>query len=433
MAISMNWIPILLFSMSAWLVLSLLKKGSDLLSPARVFGLTWSVVFGLVSLKLSRLQFDWTLTQWVYALLGPASFLLGLFIAYASNLGAVLRPISEMRTVIRTQNINGSRLFSLIIIAFVTYLIGYLVIYLVKGYVPLFTWNPAAVRTDYFVFGVGLFIHHMPIVVLFALVYHLLVPGNRTKKRVLKAMVFVTALTYLFLLQRYQFIMIAVMMFTVLYYTTRYLRLRTMLGFASLGVLMIYAVATLRAGKVIQLYLYTMSRMKYSYKYAIFTEPYMYIVMNLENFVHAVRKLENFSYGYYTFDYAFALTGLKYPIREYFGLVDTPFLFSGYNTYTLFWTLYRDFGMFGICLLPLIGGIAVGFLYYSLRMNPTIERVAFYGVIVFVMVLSFFLSPLGYLWFVYILAWMMLIFKLISVRPANDPQQAGPGDLRVGH
>jgi len=396
------------------------KRGADIISPARVFGLTWSVVIGLANLKLSRLQSDWTLSQWIYVLMGPISFLVGLFVTYVMNIGARLHPVDEIRQTLRSQKINNSKLFYLIILAFVTYFSGYIVINIVKGPIPIFAVNPSAARTEFSVFGLGLFIYNMPIVVFFSLAYHLFVRGNSGRKWILKIIVFITAITYLFLLQRYALIMISVLMFTLLYYTTRHIRFRTMVLFMMLGIFVIYSVATLRAGKIIQTALYVTSEMKFSSQYAIFTEPYMYVVMNVENFVHALSKLEQHTFGYYTFNFILALTGLKHWIEGYFGIVDTPYLFSGYNTYTLFWTFYRDFGLLGISLIPILLGFFVGSFYYSMRRLPTIERVSFYGIIVFVMGLSFFINLLGFLWFVYIIVWMVIILKFIRVNSVHD-------------
>jgi oligosaccharide repeat unit polymerase len=400
----------------------MIKKDADILSPARVFSFIWCIVFALANLKLSKLQFNWTPTQWTYALMGPLSFLIGIFVIYILYADSKLQTKEEMREMFKMIKVKDTILFYLIIIAFITYIGGYFVIYLVKGYLPIFTSNAAAARIDYFIFGVGLLIHHMPIIVFFTIVYHLFVKGHIGKKWILKLIGIITTLTYLFLLQRYQLIMISVMVFTLLYYTSRYIRFKTMVLFLILGVLVIYSVASLRSGKIIQLVLYKTSLMKFSPEYAIFTEPYMYMVMSIENFVHSVSKLDSYTFGCYTFDWFFALIQLKYPIKGYFGLVDTPYLFSGYNTYTLFWTLYRDFGVFGISLVPFIGGLVVGSIYYRMRRSPTIELVSFYSIIVFVMVLSFFLSPLGFLWFVYIVAWMVLILKLVCIKkvPVNS-------------
>jgi oligosaccharide repeat unit polymerase len=413
----MNYISAIFFSLAFAIVVTMLKRGADILSPARLFGLVWSVVFGLANLKFSRLQASWSLEQWSYALLGPLSFLLGLYIMRVSNLRVRLSTLSNMRKAIRREKINEQKLFYLICASFMLYILGYVIIFAVKGYIPMFARNPAAARIDYFIFGVGLFIHNMPVVVFFAAVYHLLRTGTGVRKSLLKAMAAVSLLTYLMLLQRYQLMMLSFMIFTLMYYGTKAIRFRTMILFLSMGVLIFYSIATIRVGQIVQMALYTTSQMKFSYDYAIFTEPYMYVVMNIENFVRAVDKLEAFSFGYYTFDFTLALTGLKHWIGEYFGLVETPFLVSGYNTYSIFWTFYRDFGVFGLTFVPLVGGLFVGSTYYALRRDPTVERLSYYCIIVFVIGLSFFLSPLGFLWFAYIVGWIVLILKLVRVRP----------------
>ena len=101
---------------------------------------------------------------------------------------------------------------------------------------------------------------------------------------------------------------------------------------------------------------------------------------------------------------------------DYFGIIDTPFLVSGYNTYTIFFNFYRDFGVVGISFIPLIYGFLVGGIYHLFRSNPTIERFSLYGISVFMMFLSFFINPLGYLWFLYICVWIIGVSKLIQIR-----------------
>ncbi len=412
----MNLTSATFFTAAFLIFCSFFRRGSDVFSPARIFGITWCIVFGLVCLKFSRLQFHWTSLQWILALMGPASFLLGLFFAYVINADAKMLSMKQMRTRLKEYAVDESKLFSLIIVVFLLYCAGYLTIYLVKGYVPMFSFKPSSARIDYFIFGVGLFIHHMPIVFFFTVLYHLVVEGKKGKKNILKFITIFTVLTFIMLLQRYPVMMISVMVFAFLYYTTRYIKFQTVFLFLSAAVALVYSVATVRAGQLVQLYLYTTSQMKFPFRYAIFTEPYMYVVMNVENLVNGMKKLEVFSYGYYSFDFVFSITGLKYWMKEYWGLVDNPFLFSGYNTYTLFWSYYRDFGIIGISLFPMAGGLLVGAIYYAMRRKPTIGLLTTYSMIVFIMGMSFFVNLLSFLWFVYIVAWFALILKLIRVR-----------------
>ena len=269
----MNWIPIIFFSLAVLILCTMFRRDADIISPARLFGMTWSIVLALASLKLSRLQFEWTGLQWVYVLMGPVSFLAGLFVTYVMNVGMKLYPVNEIRQILRTQRINDTNLFYFILLAFITYVIGYSSVALAKGQIPLFTRNPSAARTEFLVFGIAMFIFNMNVVVFFSFVYHLFVHDNLGKKRILKIISFITLLTYLFLLQRYQVIMVTVMVFALLYYSSRYIRLKTMLVFVAFGTLVFYLIATLRSGQIIQFALYKTSLMKFSPQYAVFTEP----------------------------------------------------------------------------------------------------------------------------------------------------------------
>ncbi len=143
----------------------------------------------------------------------------------------------------------------------------------------------------------------------------------------------------------------------------------------------------------------------------------MYVVMNLENFTRSVDRLDAFTYGYYTFDFTTALFGLKHWISDYFGLIDTPYLVSSYNTYTSFWTFYRDFGVPGVAVIPALLGWGISSSYYWMRTNPNLRSLTFYSVAVFVMFISFFNSPLGFLWFVYNMLVVYIILRVIRVRP----------------
>jgi len=396
-------------------LLSSFRRGADLLSPSRVFILVWSFVLGLTELKLSYLQHEWSFQSWIMLLIGPASFLLGIFIVTVFNLDTTMIPVEEMRVRIRLARVSESRFFAVLGFSVALYLLSYITIYLVKGSIPLLSGDPAAARKEFSIFGIGVFLNSFTFTLYFVLIYHILIKGKPGRKWVLKTLVFVSGGTYILLLQRFQIVMAGVMCFSLLYYMTDKIRLKTVVGFAAGLIVLFYWISSVRTGELIQYYLYTMSRMKYSYHYAFLTEPYMYLVMNLENFARSVDKLESFTFGYYSFDFILALTGLKHWLAGYFTIDDTPFLISGYNTYSAFWTYYRDFGVLGVFIIPLILGIGVGRIYYSLRREPNYEHVTAYSVCMFVMVISFFNSPIGFLWFIYNIAMMVLILKAIRL------------------
>ncbi len=161
-------------------------------------------------------------------------------------------------------------------------------------------------------------------------------------------------------------------------------------------------------------YIYVFSEMKFSPKYAIYTEPYMYVVMNLENFTRAVSKVVHHTYGYYTFNFVMSLTGLKHWIEKYSNLNNTPFLNSGYNTYTMFWDFYRDFGLLGLSIISFGLGFLISTLYYNFRSKPNINTLSLYSISVFIILFSFFINPIGQLHF-FFNTLLIFVFTLIAV------------------
>jgi oligosaccharide repeat unit polymerase len=398
-----------------------LRKGADPISPARVFTLLWFFVIGLADLKLSKLQHEWSVQSWILLLLGPSAFLVGLFGAYVMNLSTPLLPLHVIREKWRNQTVHENRLFVAITVMAVLFVASFAIIRYVKGVIPpLFSLQPGLSRYEFTMFGVGLFLHNVVIVVFFTVVYHLLVRGHRTRKLILKLMSAISMLLYFYLLQRFQLILTAIMCVVLIYYATRHLRPATLGLYFGAAAGFFYWVSTLRSGiQFFIVYLHQTSRMKFPATYAILTEPYMYFAMNVENFARAVDKLDHHTFGFYTFDFVLALVGLKHWIKGYFALEDTPYLISGYNTYTSYWVFHRDFGIVGLFLFPLLLGILAGSIYYAMRRRPSVQNIAAYGICLFTILFTFYNNPLTYLWYMYTVAAFAGILWFIRMKGAS--------------
>lgn len=394
------------------IVLSTLRKGADPLSPARVFGLVWAIAVGLAELKLSKLQHQWSTESWIQLLIGPAAFLVGVFIVYILNLRTPIQPVAQVRSRWRLHNIDTGRLFVLTAGLSVLFVLGYIGILLLGREIPLFSAKPGVARLQFQIFGIGLFLHNVVLIIFFTVLYFLSTSGKNPRKWFLLGLALISVVLYGLTLQRFQIVMSIVISATFLFYTTRHLRFTTITAYLSALIGFFFLISTVRSGQLFMYYLYIDSKMTFSPRYAMFTEPYMYLVMNLENFARSIDLHERFTLGYFSFDFVTALTGLKHWLSQYAGLVETPFLISGYNTYSMFWSYYRDFGAIGVAMFPLLLGIIVASIYYSARRNPSIEGISAYSVCVFIMLFSFFLNPLSLLWFVYNMVVMFLVFRL---------------------
>ncbi len=398
----MSAVSLISFVVCAGLIVSCFRKEADVLSPGRLFAFLWSLAIGLADLKFSSLQSEWSVIGWLYLLIGLGAFLLGTFIVYVLNSTQGLVPVTTIRTRIREQRFNEGALFGMTLLLFVLYLVSFGASYVIKGFVPLLSSRPAQMRTQFSVFAFGLIIHAAPVIMFLVVEYFLLAKRRRLRKSVLIAVFVITAGSYFLLLQRFDYLIWAAVSFVFLYYGSAYVRFGTAFVTLAPFVGVFYWVSSLRLAGAIKNYLYLSSKMRFSVDYAFLTEPYMYIVTNLENFVRASQRLEQHTFGYYSFNFIASLTGLKHWIEDYFALNDTPFINSGYNTYSLLWTYYRDFGLIGLTLFPLLEGAVIAWLYYSMRKMPTILTVSTYGLAVFVILISFFHNALGMLQFVFV-------------------------------
>jgi oligosaccharide repeat unit polymerase len=397
------------------------RRDADPFSPARVFGFIWGIAIGLAEFKFSALQHDWSLESWFLLLAAISAFLAGTFVAYILNLGKELVPIRLMRQVLRREEVLEARLFFVICASAAVYGSAYIANFLIKGWLPIFVIAKNVSRVDFNVSGLTLFLYSAAFIVFFTVVYHLQVRGHRGRKAFLATLALITVGSYLLLLQRFQIIMATMICFTLLYYATNHIRFRTALPFVLALTAFFFWMSSLRLSHLATAFLYRMSKMRFSMDYAFLTEPYMYVVMNLENFARSVSLQDYHTYGYFTFDFVAAIAGLKYWVLEYFGVNRTPFLVSGYNTYTAFYWFYSDFGVIGMGVLSWALGLTTGLLYYRMRIRPTIRRVTAYAVMVFVMCISFFVFPLMHLWFVYnMLALYLVLHWTMQTRPASE-------------
>jgi hypothetical protein len=132
-----------------------------------------------------------------------------------------------------------------------------------------------------------------------------------------------------------------------------------------------------------------------------------------------VERADRFYFGYFTFDWVFALAGIKHWIGEYFIIDRLPFMNSAYNTYAFQWWSYYDFGPIGVGLVALVLGLFSGFSYYRLRTAPTIWRTYLYAIAFVFMVTSFRENLFTRLDVVSNLALMWFVHRYVVVRNAG--------------
>lgn len=413
----MNWLSFICFAVFFLFVSSLFKKETDVFSPARLFIIIWSLAIGLANLKLSRYQLQWTNYSWIMLLISLSSMLIGMFIVFVINLDKSVKKVVSIRALSRKKNTNSSILFWSIIFLFFAYIISYIVSVIVIGYIPLFTRFPGVARNDWGIFGFGLFVQSFPAIIYLIVLYFIITKNQSTKKFSLALIFVITFVTYVFLLQRYYVVLAIIISTATLYYITNTLRTKNVVIIISLIFVLVFSMTFIRLTGTITSYLYYLSDMKFSIRYAFLTEPYMYIVMNLENFARAVEKIEVFTYGIFSFDFIFALSGLKHSLFQYMNLPEFPHIITNnYNTYTMFFIYYWDYGILGLGLIPLVIGALISNAYYKMRRNPTIQSISIYSIFVFVIIFSFFIPIISFLHFAFNFLVIFFVTRRVSTK-----------------
>lgn len=416
----MSIISIICFTLFVVLILTMFRKGTDIFSPARIFLIVWSLAIGLAELKLSGHQIEWKYYSWFVLFVSLFSVLIGMFAVYVINLYKPINTTISIRSTLINYKLNEEILFKIVILIFACYIISYSIIYAVVGFIPLFTPQPNLTRTKWSVFGFGLIIHLAPTIIYFVMLYYLTVQKRLGKKLITGLIMFATLFTFFLLVQRFSLVISIVLTMIFLYYGTYKFRPRNVIIIFLILVVFMYGISTIRVSTLFIQYLYYSAKMKFGPQYAFLTEPYMYIVMNLENFANSVYHLSNFTYGYFTFDFVLALSGLKHWISDYTYIEQFPFVINAdYNTYSMFFTYYRDFGLLGVFIIPFLLGVIVSALYYRMRQKPDINSISFYGMFLFALIFSFFIPMLSWLHFILNLTIIYLCTKLIVVYSPN--------------
>lgn len=379
------------------IIASTLRKGADIYSPAKVFGMVWVVAIGLAEMKFSRFQFIWDWYSWFVVVSPIISFLIGTFIAYVLNLGKPMLSIAAIRTKILEGNFNTHRFYYGIIVFYLAYVSSFVIQYLAEGFVPIFSKHMDQARLEYGIFGFNLIVIGGWLLMFLCIEYLTLTYKNGRNKIRRGIIIFIagtTFITYLTLLQRFPLMMLFMMSLSFMYYSSRIYKPKWILTVFGLIYLLLQGIHSIRVSQYVTAYHYVISQMKYDIKYAAFTEPYMYIVMNLENSAWAAKTVEKFSYGVMNFDWLLALTQMKRPALEYFMINPIPLKEASYNTFSFIWYFYSDFGIFGITIVPMLFGMIIAYSYYRMRQTGTLNWVVAYSFGFYWMSISFFTNPL---------------------------------------
>lgn len=339
-------------------VRNMITSGS-LLSPAALFSLSFLAALGVSCLKLSHLETVWEGKTWI-------SFLL-IYLSFTVSYRFFSRKIPK-KTV---PEIPAAGEISLSRVIFILTAVSYgcfLLEALVLGYVPLFTVNTPHAYSYFHISGVHYFTVLCSLVPPVCVLYLHEVRGEKICLRT-KAVITASILSLflpILLVSRYQLLFACILSaVTFLIVNAGELRKYLRKGFVipALGsllcLLLLYVFITVERAHSVE-YLNGIFEMKDPDTPIWFTQPYIYIANNFDNFNCLVKDLPRHTFGLRMLFPVFALTGLKF---RYPALVSFPLYVTKeeLTTVTMFYDAFYDFGIPGVVVFSVLLGAVMAF------------------------------------------------------------------------
>ena len=405
----------------AWL----LKK--DFFSPVNVYCFSQCITLAVAYLKLDHAMTDFKLKTWIFWIGALVCFCAGGFLV---NLVARIKscPVN-CNPCVRQYGYNWKLHVLLAFGTFLMFLVGVAGIVHTAGQLLVFVDDPAEWMTQEPRFGYfGIFFSGGPLtVLLFALSSFSRFNPVKSLRMVSRFMVVFTII-FAFLSYFYRTSLFFSIGFIIILYNYLHKRVSAFWMLFSL----VFAIGAFMGISALRSQQY-MGSLKKNAVNMVALLPYRYVANNYWNLDYAINPTSDMerhppTYGIDFFSGMLEYTGMTTKIKKS-NRWDSPFQESvqkrdGFNTVSYLWEVYKDWGFFGVLLVPLICGMALSVFYLRLSKPYTPRDIAFYTYFIYFVGWWFF-SPSykqGLYWF-----WMFLLYFVTTVcmkclpLPANAP------------
>ncbi len=413
-------------------IFSAIYLRQDLVSPSRIYLGVYSLLLVVYSLNLSRLQTPWSTTSSIlfYGATGMFLFgnIAGSLVASAQNTGWTFS-FKELKDRLHAdaETVDWTWVYRVFFVSFSIFIISFLVSYAITGEIPMFSSNPDKSRIRFFL-ATGPTSHGLffgPISMMIAAQILFLGRISKVKKRTCIFAFTLTLLLFLTLVTRFDLFRFIIFFVVIYHYASKNLNLKHIVsGFLVLLILFL-AAFFVRANLDAVGTFNEMVKIKLPKNIAWASNIYAYVANNFWNFDFAVRKFVEGD-NYYPFQYGVGLFRAPLYLTRLEGTLDLGYgfdtimnesiqLVKGLNTTIYVWHLYKDFGITGVFLLSLFGGIFLSIFYQNFIRQPSVFLLGIWGIIVGIILLSYHV-PLWEFWYIYLNLLMMAItFKRIRL------------------
>jgi oligosaccharide repeat unit polymerase len=404
----------------------------DPISPARIFILTYSALLAIYCLKFSMFQTPWSPTT-IMIFGGACACFIGGCITVIL-LGKIAGPQIDFSFKAIKQDLHNDAAsvdwnhFLMIWLLCTAVFIGIFIWNtLHMGYIPMFAENPGEARItfleDNIYIGVGWFFGPLSLMMM----AEMLIFGKLKGAKLFLSLAISTIvlLLYVTLVTRYDLIRFVLFAIIIFHYGKRNISLSHMALLLAAGLILFMGMFLVRTSYDTLGTLSDMLRMRMPPGLGWAGSIYSYAVCSFWNLDYVVQKYVEgvgsypLGFGYELFSWFLFFTQLQGPFVAMFGF-DTIYnesavKVSGYNTINFVWPFFKDFGVVGVFLLPLLFGLLISFFYANTMKKPTVFRIALWSLFAPCILLSFH-SALWEYWFLYMnIFFFMLAHKKLTL------------------
>lgn len=388
---------IILISLAVTIYVYRYKCTLNFVDMQGIFGLAWIGGQGLACFQLSRLQQQWSVITWLSFGIAYVGFVLAFRVK--NSLGREKIQVCCRRGYEQYSTPLLHCIFAVVALSLMAF---FLEAYIV-GYIPIFV-DFAHAYSYFHVSGV----HYFTVSCVFIPVLSVLYWFSGVKKKKVVCLVLANIIAVgipVLCVSRFQLIF-EVGFAVIAYFTlSSKIKWRTVIG---LGICLVIGYGVLSVFRNHDAsYLNDIFEMKNSELPVAFSQPYIYIVNNYENYNCLVENLSGHTWGLKMLFPLFGLTGLKFVFPE---LVTFPIYITKdeLNTYTMFYDAYYDFGVVGVFALAVLIGFACRKIYYKIYGSENPIWLLIGGQLIFYLGLSFFTT-----WFSLTTTWFWIILTIL--------------------
>jgi oligosaccharide repeat unit polymerase len=412
----MTWI---FLAVLAGTILSTLAFRQDLFSPGRVYLAIYSLLLAINSLHLSRIQVPWNFSTRIFFygasfMFVGGTILIGLacktkFPNWRLDFGAVKRALA-----LDAAGMDW-RWFQRVWLACTgIFLASYLVSYFVIGEIPVFSEVPEKARLAFSVATVPTYygLYFGPFSLMLA-VEMIMFGGFGARKLipVYLALGLVLVL-YMTIITRFDIFRFVIFCAVLFHYGKQNLKFSHLIIVFTAILVVFFSASLIRINEDAMGALTETIKVKLPQNIAWASGFYAYLANDFWNMNYGFEK---YAEGAYYHPLSMGMGMLRavtsYLLNIETGLISTfgydtvmnpkVELIQGLNTVVYVWHLWKDFGAFGVFLVPLLGGLLLAKFHLNSLFKPTLFRFSMWGCLVAIVILSFHF-PIWELWFFHV-------------------------------